>query len=80
METEGKENRHSSVPQTDLRSTGRMRNPLDPSTALVALAIFLALGAIAPAQNQAQRPPTPAPLTVICMLKPSSKGLSIPGV
>ena len=76
MKTEGKED-HNSVPETGFRFTTGIRNRLRYST-VFALAVVLALGVIAPAQSQAPRSPTPAPLSANLHVETVAKGLEHP--
>ena len=76
METEGKEDRNS-IPQTGFRFTIPLRNRLKRST-VFALAILLVLAAIAPAQSQAPRSPTPAPIDRNFHVETIVKGLEHP--
>ncbi len=76
METEGKENRNT-IPETGFRFTIPLRNRLKRST-VFALAILLVLAAIAPAQSQAPRSPTPAPINRNLHVETIVKGLEHP--
>ena len=76
MKTEGEKD-HNSVPETGCRFTTGIRNRLRYST-VFALAIVLALGVVAPAQSQAPRSPTPAPLSGNLHVETVVKGLEHP--
>ena len=67
----------NSVPETDFRFTTGIRNRLKYS-AVFALAVILVLGVIAPAQSQAPRSPTPAPLSAKLHVETVVKGLEHP--
>ena len=76
MKIEGKKD-HNSVPETGCRFTTGIRNRLRHYT-VFALAIVLGLGVIAPAQSQAPRSPTPAPLSDNLHVETVVKGLEHP--
>lgn len=76
MKIEGKKD-HNSVPESSCRFTTGIRNRLRHYT-VFALAIVLALGVIAPAQSQAPRSPTPAPLSGNLHVETVVKGLEHP--
>ena len=63
---------------TGFRFTARMSSWLNQSATAVALGIFFILSAIAPAQSQAPRSPTPAPLTGNLQVESIVKGLENP--
>lgn len=67
----------NSVPETDFRITTGIRYRLKYS-AVFALAVISALGVIAPAQSQAPRSPTPAPLSAKLHVETVVKGLEHP--
>ncbi len=76
MKIEGEKD-HNSVPESGCGFTTGIRNRLRYST-VFALAIVLALGVIAPAQSQAPRSPTPAPLSGNLHVETVVKGLEHP--
>ena len=76
MRRQGKED-DNSVPETSFRFTTGIRNRLRYST-VFALAVIWALGVIAPAQSQAPRSPTPAPLSAKLHVETVVKGLEHP--
>lgn len=76
MKMEGKEDRNS-VPGNGFRFTSGMRNRLKQSTIFVLASVFV-LTAIAPAQSQAPRSPTPAPINGNLHVETIVKGLERP--
>ena len=76
MKRDGKE-QHNSVPGTGFLFTTRIRNRLRYST-VFGLAVVFALGVTAPAQSQAPRSPTPAPLDPKLNVETVAKALEHP--
>lgn len=78
MKTNREKDLNCSARTPGFRFTARMSSWLDQSAAAVAQGIFFILSAIAPAQSQAPRSPTPAPLTGNLQVETIVKGLQNP--
>lgn len=78
MKMEGKEDRNS-VPGNGFRFSSVIRNRLKQPTIFVLASVFM-LTAIAPAQSQAPRSLTPAPINGKLHIETIAKGSSILGV
>jgi glucose/arabinose dehydrogenase len=76
VKREGKED-NSSVPEAGFRLTTGIRNRLRYST-VFGVVVVLAVGVISPAQSQAPRSPTPAPLSAKLHVETVVKGLEHP--